>query len=218
MGVVRRTVVEALILGVLAVGVALTANAVRASASSVKLTRNYFDKGLTRVRPAKNTQHIGSSINRESKGTDERSTAKASGEVIAVEPQGDEHLEHPYQEVSIADVVTLFNDPSTQFGLNLFVDARSDHAYEEGHIPGAIQADHYRLVDYIDALLDCAEAAEKIIVYCNGGDCEDSIFLCGDLLDFEVPYEKIYIFPGGWKEWTKNNMPVAKVREGEGEE
>ena len=211
MGVVRKTIVEGLILGVLGVGVALSVNAVRAS-SSVELSKNYF------VRPDKNTQQIGSSINPTPKGADEPSHARTSGEVITVEPEGDEHPDHPYQEVSIADVVALFNDPDTQYGLNLFVDARNDDAYEEGHIPGAIQADHYRLVDYIDTLLDFAEGAEKIIVYCNGGDCEDSIFLCGDLVDFEVPSEKLYLFSGGWEDWTKNNMPVEKGREGEGQE
>ncbi len=217
MSAVRKTVVEALILGVLALVVALTTNAVRASAS-VKLTRNYFDIGLSRVRKSNLTRQVGASVDPVTEGSNQPSQGGASGEVIALEPRPSEHPDHPYQEVTFAEVVTIFNDPRTQLCVNLFVDARNDRAYEEGHIPGAIQADHYRLEDYIDELLDLAEAAEKVIVYCNGEDCEDSIFLCGDLLDFEVPYETIYLFPGGWKEWTKNNMPVAKGREGEGQE
>lgn len=196
MGALKRTVLEALWLGLLGLAVAFTANALRAS-GSIRLSKNYFDKG----------DHLEFDSRRRERehppGTDSLS---------------DKHPDHPYQEVTFDDVVEIFNDPNTEMGVNLFVDARDDEAFEEGHIPGALQADHYRLEDYIDNLLDFAEAAEKIIVYCNGGDCEDSIFLCSDLMEFDVPFDSVYLYPGGWKEWTKNGMPIEKGREEEGEE
>ena len=109
----------------------------------------------------------------------------------------------------------MFDDPNTEMGLNVFVDARNDEAYEDGHIPGAIQADHYWIEDFIDNILLHAQVAEKLIVYCNGGNCEDSILVCSDLLDAGVSYDKIYLFAGGWEAWTAANMPVATGPEGE---
>ncbi len=197
MDAAKRTVLEALLLGVLGLAVAFTANAVRASAS-IELGKNYF------------------AVWAPPKVPDDEPGEKPPIPVVA--PAKDKHPDHPYQEVTFEDVVDIFNDPNTEMRVNLFVDARDDEAYEEGHIPGALQADHYRLEDYIDNLLDFAEAAEKIIVYCNGGDCEDSIFLCSDLMEFDVPFDSVYLYPGGWKEWMKNGMPIEKGREEEGEE
>jgi rhodanese-related sulfurtransferase len=121
-----------------------------------------------------------------------------------------DHPDHPYQVLGFDQVVEIFRAPETAIGGNVFVDARDEDVYAEGHIPGAIRADHYRLQECIDTLLEYAQSAERIIAYCNGGDCEDSIFLCTDLIEFEVPYERIYLYPGGWEEWQKKGMPVEK--------
>ena len=185
MGAVKKVVLELVILGVIGVAIALTANAVRASKNSLQLTKNYFYKG-------------------QAPPIDSRAQP-AQGEATA-------RPEHTYQEVNFEQAVAIFEDPNFQAGAYIFVDARNDEAYEKGHIPGSVQADHYRLEDYIDILLDYAESAEKIIVYCNGGDCIDSILLCADLIEFEIPYENIYLFPGGLKEWSLNNMALEKGR------
>jgi rhodanese-related sulfurtransferase len=202
MGAVKKTLCEALILGVLGILVAVGANAVRAS-GSIKLTRNYFDKGFDQV------QRLTSQPDADRQSPQ----AVAAAPPHAADEETAQHPDHPYQEVDFEEVVAIFSDPDGQAGAVTFVDARNDEAYEAGHIPGAIQADHYRLEDCIEILLDYADASEKLIVYCSGGDCEDSIFLCKDLLDFDVLYDKIYLYPGGWKEWTKRGMPVATGRE-----
>lgn len=202
MGAVKKTLLEALILGVLGILVAVGINAVRAS-GSVKFTRNYFDKGFDEVEQLNPRP-----------GTDSPpSQSAAAAPQHAADDDTAQHPDHPYQEVDFEEVAAIFNDPDGQAGAVTFVDARNDEAYEAGHIPGAIQADHYRLEDCIDIVLDYADASEKLIVYCSGGDCEDSIFLCKDLLDFDVVYDKIYLYPGGWKEWTKRGMPVATGRD-----
>ena len=125
---------------------------------------------------------------------------------------GETKLQHDYQEIGFDAVADLFFDASTEAGANIFVDARSDKAYEEGHIPGAGQCDHFKLERDIPNVLDHVDAAEKIIVYSNGGECEDSIFVCGDLMEFDIPYERIFLFSGGWKEWTDNSMAVEGGR------
>ena len=122
----------------------------------------------------------------------------------------DREQQYAYQILTFDQVVAIFNDPNTALGGNVFVDARNGASYEDGHIPGAIQADHYRIDEYLDDLLAYVEAAEKVIVYCNGGDCEDSMFLCTDLLESDVCLDKIYLYPGGWEEWKARKMPIER--------
>ena len=119
------------------------------------------------------------------------------------------HPKHKFQTITFDDVLETFNDGGMVDGTCVFVDARNDQLYQEGHIPGALQADHWRLDEYIEAVLDAADMAEKVIVYCNGGDCEDSIFMCQDLIEFDVSSDRLFLYEGGWNEWELNGQPVA---------
>ncbi|MGB2985850.1 MAG: rhodanese-like domain-containing protein [Phycisphaerae bacterium] len=188
---VKNTVLEALALGILAAVIGFTANGVRAS-GSVKFTRNYFPKADTAPQP----------------------TQRANKVVTSEATQSDDSIktscEHPFEHISFDDVVAIFNDPNTAMGVNVFIDARSEKVYAEGHIPGAIQADHYNLEECIDHTLDHVQCADKVIVYCAGGKCEDSLFLCTNLSEFEVPDDKLFLYHGGWEEWKAKGMPVAK--------
>ena len=48
-----------------------------------------------------------------------------------------------------------------------------------------------------------------VVVYCKGGDCEDSIFLARDLVyKHAVPLESLYIYEGGMNDWNTNGSPV----------
>jgi len=128
----------------------------------------------------------------------------------AAQMENTKHLEHDYQEIHFPELVKVFQDPATAQGLNLFVDARKPDLYEEGHIPGAVQCE---LGDAIDDVIARANGVERVIVYCGGGDCEDSIFMCRELLDAAVPYDSIFLYPGGWKEWSANQMPTQTGRQ-----
>ena len=212
MRAVRQTLIEMVLLTVAATCVALAGNGIRAfrSGPSISLGKNYFDKGGDRIRAVAPAAL--------------ETAGKLPWPIDAAKPQalpaiGDppqKHLNHPYQEASFDQVVSIFNDPNTAMGANLFVDARNDDAYADGHISGAIQLDHYQLPKYLENVLYRAQAAEKVIVYCNGGDCEDSIFACADLLDAGIPYDNIYLYAGGWKEWSAKNMPIEKIGSGGG--
>src|SRR2546428_640022 len=59
------------------------------------------------------------------------------------------------------------------------------------------------------AALPACQAAQQIIVYCNGGECEDSEFATVRLRDeMGVAREKLYIYAGGIKEWEQRSLPV----------
>jgi rhodanese-related sulfurtransferase len=119
---------------------------------------------------------------------------------------------HDLQTVTLEEAVAAFNDPEHKPGESdskiFFIDAREDANFNEAHIPGALQVDHYRVEKYLPEVLEMIPEAKKIIVYCNGGDCEDSIHVCHDLIDAKVPYEKIYLFEGGMKAWKEAKQPV----------
>ena len=201
MNVITKTAYEATSVLVIAIAVGFGTNALRGH-SAIKPFKNYFDKGL----PA------GARVDAAEPASDPAPsdpTVSSPADDIASEGK----LEHGYQKVSFAAVVELFYDPNTAVGVNVFIDARNDEAFSDGHIPGALQCNPYQLEKYIYNVLDDVLAADKVVVYCSGGDCEDSIFACRDLLEFGVSYDSVYLFGGGWEEWISNGMPVAEGRE-----
>jgi rhodanese-related sulfurtransferase len=105
-------------------------------------------------------------------------------------------------------VAQLFSDPRYEQELIVFIDARDDRHYQEGHIPGAYQLDHYRAENYLATVLPVCQAAEQIMVYCTGGECEDSEFTAIFLRDAGIPKEKLFVYGGGMTEWTTNGLPV----------
>lgn len=186
MNTLGRTVVEVVALLGLAIVLGFSVNTVH---GRIKPTKNYF---AMRPPPSRATDDAGA--------TGDPADAAADAE----EPT---HAEHRFQEISFDAVADLLESAADDY---IFVDARADAAFEDGHIPGAIQCDHYHLEDFIDDVLQYTAVVDKVIVYCNGGDCTDSNFVCQDLEDYGVPRERIYLFAGGWTQWRENDMPYEE--------
>lgn len=211
MGFIKRTLVEMVIIASLATGLALGMNAVRVT-GSIKVNKAYFatsklsrtklnDSSVEQVSTATST--INSSTPAPSDPADHRTVAP----VEDVEA----HTDHEYQKIKTEGVAELLDDPNTEMGLNLILDARDADHFEEGHIPGAIHLNYYELENVMDEILqERLAAAEKIVVYCNGGQCSDSIYMCRDLIgEYDVDYDHVYLYGGGWKAWTAKGQPVA---------
>jgi rhodanese-related sulfurtransferase len=214
MKTIRKTILEAAALLAVAVVVASAANARRGS-GSIKWTKNYFDTGASLVEAQVSAVRSAEAVHDDGGwGTNGRPEAPAIG--TRSEPTESAktvaHLEHSFQSISFDEVAAVFEDPDTATGLNVFIDGRNEASYESGHLPGAIHADPYDIGPYVDELLAACSGAAKVIVYCNGGDCEDSIFMCRELVEAGVPYDIIYLYEGGWKEWEANDMPVEDGR------
>ncbi len=105
-------------------------------------------------------------------------------------------------------VYELYGDPRYAQGLVMFVDARQDPEYAEGHIPGAYPFDPYRPDIHFGTVLMAGQNAEQIVVYCNGGDCEDSEHAALLLTQAGVPEPKLLVYSGGFQEWSTNGWPV----------
>ncbi|RPI70416.1 MAG: rhodanese-like domain-containing protein [Ignavibacteriales bacterium] len=87
----------------------------------------------------------------------------------------------------------------------LFIDAREPFDYKEAHIKNAINipADHF---DDYKFMLDKINKDETVVTYCAGTDCDLSVVLSNIM--FDMGYKKVYVFFGGWNEWTQANYPV----------
>jgi rhodanese-related sulfurtransferase len=91
----------------------------------------------------------------------------------------------------------------------LFVDAREDWEFAEGHIAGAINLPYEQAISD-PALLESIEQDDKpIVVYCGGGSCEVSISVAWELLG--VGKTRIAVYLGGFPEWAEAGHAVDKV-------
>jgi rhodanese-related sulfurtransferase len=190
---VRAVVFEALLVAALGLLLALAANAL--SPRGLRLSRNYFPDAGT-PQPAVSSA-TGSVV-----------TAATSISADAPNAAVQRLRQRGLQLVSSNEVVELFRDPRYEQGLVVFIDARENEHYTAGHIPGAWQFHHYRAENYLPTVLPVCLTALQVVVYCSGGDCEDSEFAAVMLRDAGVPRDVLFVYAGGITEWTANGLPV----------
>lgn len=117
--------------------------------------------------------------------------------------------QHDFGEVD-GQMVLEFLPDLKESNFAVLIDARSTEHYTAGHIPGAYQIDRYHLDEYVPAVLPAMQEAGYVIIYCAGGDCEDSIFLATDLVyQHGLEKEVLYIYEGGMEEWEDLGHPIA---------
>ena len=86
----------------------------------------------------------------------------------------------------------------------LFIDARAEEYYKEGHIPSALCNDDIeKLINEIEKQISFDDG---FVVYCSDDDCGSSEELAISLQ--EKGFMNIFLFKGGWKQWMDNNLPV----------
>jgi rhodanese-related sulfurtransferase len=88
----------------------------------------------------------------------------------------------------------------------LFVDARNDISFSEGHITGAISSTSYN--EMVDNIFDNQGFNKPIVVYCDDAECGLSEDLAFQLQ--AEGFSKIYVFSGGWNQWLTAKLPVTK--------
>ena len=107
-------------------------------------------------------------------------------------------LQPQIREISIDVAERLFSDSV------LFIDARAEENYLEGHIPNSICNDDFDSL--IIQVEDIIANNDGFVVYCSDDDCGSSEDLSYQLQD--QGFTNIYLFKGGWKQWTENNLPI----------
>ena len=84
----------------------------------------------------------------------------------------------------------------------IFIDARDEEEFAEGHIKGATVAPS--TPELVQLFPDRSSA---IVTYCSGGDCDVSQELAEELM-YDWEYERIFVYLGGWPEWKRAGYPV----------
>jgi rhodanese-related sulfurtransferase len=93
-----------------------------------------------------------------------------------------------------------------------FLDARRGEDFAAGHIAGARNLAVWE--SDVDARITEFEATVKpsfaspLVLYCSGGECEDSHLLASKLL--ALGYRNLLIYQEGFPDWTQRNHPVRK--------
>jgi rhodanese-related sulfurtransferase len=88
----------------------------------------------------------------------------------------------------------------------LILDARTADFYHEGHLPGALLLDFYNMDMYWDEVRPKLDRYAIYVIYCNGGDCEDSQLLATQLIN-EGYYEP-RVYKGGYEKWVELGNPI----------
>ena len=193
-----RTLTEAFLIVVFGIPIGLAINAV--SPKGIAIQRNYFPESAV-IAPTTDAQEVSGEEEASRSGTDSERLSETVEDRLAAKG---------LQLASHDQVVDLFRDPRYEQGLIVFVDARDDAHFQEGHIPGAYQFDHYRMDEYLAEVLPMCEIAEQVVVYCTGGSCEDSEFAAIDLVELGVPSDKIAVYGGGISEWKDQSLPIEQ--------
>ena len=84
----------------------------------------------------------------------------------------------------------------------LFIDARDEEEFAEGHIKGATVA-----LSTPELVQLTPDRSTPIVTYCGGGECDVSMELATLLMN-DWDYERIFVFKGGWPEWKAAGYPA----------
>lgn len=130
-----------------------------------------------------------------------RANATAAGAGKAFPP----HPEKAWLEISGDDAAALFSTKTAPF-----LDARRTSVYAQGHVPGARPFSVWE--SDIDAKVQAffqegRDQGQPIVVYCSGGDCEDSHTLAQKL--YFVGFDNVLVYKDGFPDWQKRNLPIA---------
>jgi rhodanese-related sulfurtransferase len=193
-----KIALEAALVGVLGAAFGFLAN--QLSPRGLDPARNYFPGG-GKISPVP----LRVAVPPPAPGVTNVKSAQSSASVLLkarLEKEGLHLLER-------AEVEKLFHDPRLAQHEIMFIDARDGDDYQQGHIPGAFEFYPYYPEKYLADVLTPCDIAGQIVVYCTGGDCEDSesaaLFLSAHA---GVPAGKLFIYGGGITEWEAAALPV----------
>ena len=204
----KTTVLSAIAIVIVGSLAGMSVNAVRRR-DSINLERNYFRVATAMAVYQSHSLTLGPT---DTPPSDESTTAVASSDEAMSQP-ADAPAQHPFRPATIDEMANWFQSAEYGTGEIVFIDARKDEEYEEGHIPGAYQIDNYNVdrdFPIVDSIL---RDARIIAVYCGGGECADSIYLATELETRGILRWNIRLFEGGIKAWKGEQFPLAEGRD-----
>lgn len=146
----------------------------------------------------------------------DQSTAATTNTVAteAVPRPGDSSKRVP--EITAEEALSVFRDSRRAPGRVIFVDARKESVFLEGHIPDAYPFDRFYPEKDLPSVVLAGAGAERIVVYCTGGSCEDSHYAALQLIEAGLDPSRTQVFAGGFTEWNSHSWPVERGARGSG--
>ncbi|MEP7133035.1 MAG: rhodanese-like domain-containing protein [Acidobacteriota bacterium] len=110
----------------------------------------------------------------------------------------------PWTEISGEEAVRLFEAKA------IFFDARRTAAYREGHVRGARSLPVWEDIDekLKSLVAEGRDPSAPVVVYCSGGDCEDS-HLLGQKL-YLAGFDTVRVYRDGFPDWESRRLPVSR--------
>ncbi|MBI2212645.1 MAG: rhodanese-like domain-containing protein [Acidobacteria bacterium] len=108
------------------------------------------------------------------------------------------HPDVAYVEITNADAMQLWHEKA------IFIDARRTDVFNQGHIAGSRSMPVWEadINDRIRAFFDeVTNQQQPIVVYCSGGNCEDSHMLADKL--WGAGYENVLVYKDGFPAWQR---------------
>ena len=115
------------------------------------------------------------------------------------------HPDKAALEIAPEDVALLYRRKA------LFLDARRSSVFAEGHIAGARSFPVWEsdIDDRVKGLYEEGlDQQAPVVVYCSGGNCEDSHMLAEKL--YMVGFDNVLIYKDGFPDWQKRGLAVSK--------
>jgi rhodanese-related sulfurtransferase len=94
----------------------------------------------------------------------------------------------------------------------VILDARPEIFHRLGHVPGAISLPREEFESSYNKQRSFLEKdkSQPITVYCSSSSCEDSLMVAEALK--KLAYTHVYVFKGGWNDWTSAHLPEEKAQ------
>jgi rhodanese-related sulfurtransferase len=225
MNPIQRTLLEVSLVLASGIGVGLLGNGL--SADGLDLGRDYFPSAAHSTADEAGGQagDVPNAADVTPAGDPDAQEA-AAAEPVESDEGADEDLssavvarlaEKGLRAISFAETRTLFEDPTYEYEAYLFIDARDAEHYAEGHIPGARQFNPYYPERTLDEILPLLGTSAETVVYCTGGDCEDSESAAIFLINMGAPAERLRVFTGGITRWRDEGLPIERGARGSGQ-
>jgi rhodanese-related sulfurtransferase len=115
------------------------------------------------------------------------------------------HPARAWLEISGDEAAELFARKTVPF-----LDARRTSVYAQGHISGARPFSVWEadVDDKVKAFFqEGRDQSAPVVVYCSGGECEDSHMLAEKL--YKVAFDNLLVYKDGFPDWQKRGLPVA---------
>ncbi len=125
-----------------------------------------------------------------------------------IAPRGNWSVEARFSDTAGESLVIPIDQAGALFeqDVAVFLDARTQSQYLQGHIRGALNLPWQEVDRYFMEMADRLDGAGMIITYCDGESCDLShelaLFLKG------MGYSNVHILFNGWTLWQQAGLPI----------